>query len=217
MWNRLWHQTRNRSGLFEYNAKTWNEWLSNSCCTTAFPPFLSFPPIAPTRTTSPAPPLSFPKIAGGTAAIITVIYKILSIRYRFHCCSRVDGPVQKWAGDRGNLTNAIPLCRCRSFKHTEVPVLTGRKAGGMRAAQIFHVPLFISVKVCRRWSRRLLPHFTCNRLLFLLYSCFKKKDAILLLDFRGEKNKFRCHIITFVSQHLSVVLANQTGALESRP
>lgn len=125
-----------------------------------------------TDTTSPAPPLLFLKIAGGTVAIITVIYKILSIRYRFHCCSRVDGPVQKWAGDRWNLTNAIPLCRCLSFKHTEVPVFTGWKAGWIKAAQILHITLFISIKVCWRWSRCLFTHFTCIPLLFVLYFCF---------------------------------------------
>lgn len=62
-----------------------------------------------TDTTSRAPTLLFLKIVGSTATIITVIYKILSIRYQFHCCSRVDGPVQKWAGDLWNLTNAISL------------------------------------------------------------------------------------------------------------
>lgn len=56
------------------------------------------------------------------------------------------------------------------------------------------------------------------RALFL----FNKNDAtahysILLLDSRGQKKKYRCHIITFVSQHLSLVLANQTGAPEIRP
>lgn len=32
-----------------------------------------------------------------------------------------------------------------------------------------------------------------------------------------KRKKFRCHIVTFVSQHLSHVLANQTGAPEIRP
>lgn len=153
MWNRVWHQTRNRSGLFEYNVKTWNEWLSNSCCTTMFPPLSIIPSHRAytllTDTTSLAPTLLFLKIVGGTAAIITVIYKILSIRYQFHCCSRVDGPVQKWAGDLWNLTNAISLCLGLLFKHKEMPASIGWKAssltGRIKAAYLRFIIHFLLI------------------------------------------------------------------------
>lgn len=124
-----------------------------------------------TDTTSPAPTLLFLKISGGTAVIITVIYKILSIRYRFHCCSRVDGPVQKWVGDLWNLTNAIPLCRCLLFKHKEMPAFSGWKAGWIKAAQILHITLFINIKLCWGWLGCLFTHLTCIGLLFVLCFC----------------------------------------------
>lgn len=151
---------------------------------------------ANTDTTSSAPTLLFLKIVGGAAAIITVIYKILSIRYRFHCCSRADGPVQKWAGDLRNLSNAIPLCCCVSLKHTEMPVYTGWKTGWIKAAKIFHVTLFIDIKVCWRWRDVCLHISPLLFFLFVVYFCFKwgkKKDSTaqneILFWIWGEKRE----------------------------
>lgn len=116
------------------------------------------------------------------AAIITVIYKILSIRYWFHCRSRVDGPIQKWAGDLWNLTNAVPLCLCLSFKHPEMPVFPGWRSGWIKAAQIFHIPLFYYI-VLRFVEVTGMSVYTFD--LYLFYIC-----ALFLLQ--KQKKRFYC-------------------------